>query len=376
MTHRARPGIAMHMHSRHSETNHPLVLSLVLAVLAIGAPTASMAAIRCIDSEFQFKSVMDAALASANAVEEVRIKNGAYLFTAGATGYFGVVEGTGKTLTIRGGWSGSPGNCSLQDGNSTGTLLSGNGQRPVFAINASTTFTGSITLENMAFTGGMTTLGSSPSALSLAEQNGGVMGILVDRVWVEGNMTQSGVSAPAVQFSSNSGLVVRNSTFAGNNAGVAPPVIVAARAGQSNLILNNTIARNTSAHNSGFAGIFIVTSNGATLTLANNLFDGNIATAGGRTDIRLVSTGVSLQNNRYTGLSGTPVSVIGSTTGAAGFNGNGYDLAPNSTARDAGAFFVPLFQGSLDAAANLRVQGNAVDLGSLEYSTVFEDGFE
>lgn len=375
MSHRAN-GNAMHSPFRHTEIKQYLGPHLVLAALALGAATPSSAAVRCIDSEFQFKAVMDAALASTDTVEEVRIKNGAYLFTSGQIGYFGVLQGTGKTLSIRGGWSGSPGACTVQDGNATGTQLSGNGQRPVFAINASTTFTGSITIENMAFTGGMTPSGSTASALSLGEQNGGVMGVLVDRVWVEGNMTAAGVSAPAVQFSSNSGLVVRNSTFASNNSGVSPPFIVAARAGQSNLILNNTIARNTSAHDSGFAGIFVVTSNGATLTLANNLFDGNIATAGGRTDIRLVTAGVSLRNNRYTGLFGTPDSVIGSTTGAAGFNGNGYDLAANSTARDAGAFYVPLFQGTLDAAASMRVQGSAVDLGSLEYSTVFEDGFD
>lgn len=177
------------------------------------------------------------------------------------------LQGTGKTLSIRGGWSGNAGSCTTQDGNAVATLLNGNGQRPVFAINASTTFTGSITIENITFAGGFTTSGSSPSALGLGEQNGGVMGILLDRVWIEGNTTQAGVTAGALQLTSQSGVVVRNRLIVSNNSGAAVPVTVVVRAGQSNFLLNNTIALNTSGHTSGYAGVFVSTSNGALMTL-------------------------------------------------------------------------------------------------------------
>ena len=176
-------------------------------------------------------------------------------------------------------------------------------------------------------------------------------GLLVDRVWIEGNTTQAGVSAGALQLNSSSGVVVRNSVVANNNSGTAPPANIFVRAGQSNLVLNNTFASNTSAQPSGFVRLVVGQTNGATVLVANNLFHGNIATAAPRLDIRLNTSGISLQNNRFTGLSGFPSAETGSSTGPAGFNGSGYDLAGNSTARDAGALFAPLFQGVLDAAA-------------------------
>ena len=349
---------------------------LLALTVALGTPALAQAAIRCIENESQFKSTLDAALASADTVEEVRIKSGVYQFSTGEIGYFGVLQGSGKTLSIRGGWSGNAGMCTVQNGDATATVLSGNNQRPVFGINASTTFTGSITIENMAFTAGRTTSGQTASALGLGEQNGGVMGVLLDRVWIEGNTTQAGVSAAALQVTCESGVVVRNSLVAGNTSGPSPPASIVVGAGQSNLVLNNTFAFNSSSSPLGNAGLFLALSPGASLLLANNLFHGNIATAAPRVDIRLATAGISLQNNRYTGLFGVPASEIGSSTGPAGFNGNGYDLAASSTARDAGALFVPLLQGAFDAAGNRRVQGSAVDLGALEYSDVFRDGFE
>jgi len=352
-----------------------MIARMIVVGMAVGAPVLAQAAIRCIENESQVKSTLDTALASAEVTEEVRIKSGAYTFNTGDFGYFGVLAGTGKALSIRGGWSGSSGQCTTQDG-VLATQFLGNGARSVFGINASTTFTGSITIENMLFAGGFTSAGSSPSCLSLGEQNGGVMGILIDRVWVEGCTTATGVSAPAVGLSSNSSLVVRNSLIAGNNSGISPAVTLAVRAGLSNLVLNNTIAKNTSADSSGWVGLFVSASNGATLKLANNLLDGNIATVGTRTDIRVVGSGTTLQNNRYTGLSGTPDSETGSSTGSAGFDGVSYDLSAASTARDAGTFFLSFFQGTLDAVAQPRVQGSAVDLGALEYANLFRDGFE
>ncbi len=353
-----------------------MIARMIVVGMVLGAPVVSHAAIRCIENESQVKSTLDAALASAEVTEEVRIKSGLYNFTTGSSGYFGVLEGTGKALSIRGGWSGTAGNCTTQDGDSASTIFYGNNQRPVFGINASTTFTGSITVENMFFGGGLTSSGSSPSCLTLGQQNGGVMGIVVDRVWLEGCTTAVGVSAPAVGLSSDSALVMRNSLVVGNNSGTSPPVVLVVRAGLSNLVLNNTIAKNTSADSAGWAGLFVSASNGATLKLANNLLDGNVATAGTRKDIRIVGTAITLQNNRYTGLDGIPSAESGSSTGSAGFNGNGYDLAAASTARDAGAFFIPFLQGTLDAAATARVQGSAVDLGALEYQQLFKDGFE
>lgn len=353
-----------------------LSTALILVGAVLNTPMQAHAAIRCIENEAQFKPTFDSALASGNAVEEIRIKQGLYLFTNGSSGYFGVVEGSGKTLSIRGGWRGSPGACTIQDGAALTTILSGNGQRPVFGIMASATFTGSVTVENLLITGGRTTVGSTPAALQLSEQNGGVMRILVDRVWIEGNVVNSGVSAPAVRLSSRSGLVLRNSVIAGNSSGVSPPVIIQALAGQSNYVLNNTIAFNTTAHAMGYAGLFSGTSNSASLVLANNLFDGNIATTGARFDIHVNTSGISLQNNRFTGLSGTPDAQSGSSSGPAGFAEFGYGLDANSPARDAGAYFAPLIQGSLDAAAGQRVRGVAVDLGALEHSAIFSDGFE
>lgn len=349
--------------------------ALSLLIILSAAPWQAIAAIRCIENESQFQASMDSALASTDTVEEVRIKAGLYTFTSGSTGYFGVLQGSGKSLTIRGGWMGASGSCSVQGGNTT--ILNGANQRPVLAINASSTFTGSITIENLTIVGGLTSSGSSASALGLAQQNGGVMGILLDRVWIESNTTQAGLSASTLQLISDSGLVMRNCLIANNNSGAAPAITAVVRAGQSNLMLNNTIAKNTSAQSSGYVGVTVSAREGASMVLANNLFDGNIATASSRRDIRIVDgSSVSLQNNRYTGIFGPITSETGSSTGPAGFLGNGYDLSPSSTARDTGAAFTPLFQGALDVAGTPRVQGSAVDLGALEFSFQFRNGFE
>jgi hypothetical protein len=348
---------------------------LVIAGMLLGNSALTQAALRCIENDTQITSTLDAALASADAVEDVRIKTGVYYFNSGAIGYFGVLQGTNKSLVISGGWSGNPGQCTTQAGPSTLTVFWGNNQRQVFGINASGTFTGNLKIENMTFGGGFSNSISSTACLSLGEQTGGVMGIVLDRVWIEGCTSSVNFSNPVVQVTSSATLVVRNSVFAFNNSGIDAPVILGLKGG-TGYVLNNTIAINTSANTSGYAGLFMSTSNGATVTMANNLFDGNIATANSRVDVRLTSTGVSLQNNRLTGLSGTPAAEVGRTTGSAGFSGNSYNLSASSTARDAGAFFATLVQGSLDAEGQRRVQGTAVDLGALEYPLLFQNGFE
>lgn len=336
--------------------------------------TGAGAAVRCIDSDVQLKSMFDAALASADTLEEVRLKTGNFLLAAGEIGYFGVLQGSNKTLLVSGGWSGAPGQCSTRDGDPASTLLWGLGQRPVFAINASSTFSGSIVIENLSFGGGLATVAPTASCLSLGEQNGGQLGIRVDRVRVEACATAAGIMAPAVSLSGSGPMIVRNSLVAGNDAGLSVPVSLAAK-GSVGYVLNNTIANNVSANVNGFAGISASGNGAATLTLANNLFAGNVATTAPRIDIRL-GPDVALVNNRYTGLFGNPVSNSGGSSGAAGFGENDFELAPESTARDAGAFFVPVLQGTLDLAGRPRVQGSAVDLGALEYVPLLKDGFE
>ena len=342
--------------------------------LAFSAP--SMAIVRCIDDVSQVTATLDAALASAEALEEVRFKQGNYLFDSGDYGYFGVVEGTNKTLWISGGWSGTPGNCTTQDGHPTSSLLWGLNQRNVFGINASTTFTGTTIVENMAFGAGYSDTNSSPPCLLLGEQNGGLMGIRVERVWVENcvSMTDPAINSPVVSLISSVALTLRNNVFVNNNAGVSVPVNFAVKGGVG-FILNNTIANNTSANVNGFAGIAGGGSNGGVVTMANNIFDGNVATAASRIDVR-IGEAVTLQNNRFTGLSGVPVANSGSTTGSAGFRAGSYELAITSTARDAGAFFIDLIQGDFDFNRTARVQNGVIDLGAFEFPMIFDGGFE
>jgi hypothetical protein len=353
---------------------HPRLSRVLGTLLLATCATHGFAAERCVDSELQFDAILDAALASSNTVEDVRIKQGNFLFDSGQIGYFGVVQGSGKTLRISGGWSGPPGQCLDQNGGPSSSLLWGLGQRRVFALSASSTFTGSIVIENLTFGGGLSSTSSAPSCLALNEQSGGVAAIRVERVRVEACSTAAGFSSPAVSVAARGGLIVRNSLFAGNDSALSPPVQIAAR-NADGWVLNNTIVDNVSAYINGYVGFNAVSSDGGVLTLGNNLFDRNLATAGLRTDIRVVGE-VRLRNNRYTRLWGTPIDEVGSSTGAAGFASNDYELARTSTARDAGAFFVPSLQGATDVVGQVRVQGTAVDLGAFEYSEVFADGFE
>lgn len=347
-------------------------LALMFAVLF---PFDSSAATRCINDETQVQSVMDAALASADASEDVRFKEGIYSFGTGDFGYLGVLQGSGKVLQISGGWSGTPGNCTSRSSNVGATILWGQNERRVLVINASTTFTGSIIIENLTIGGGFSS-GNGALCLGLGEQNGGVMGIRVERVWITqcSVATNSGVDAPAVSLVSSSALLVRNNVIENNSNGTGV-IFSSALKGGAGYILNNTIVNNTTGNVNGFAAVSTSASGEATVVLGNNLFDLNTATAANRVDIR-VGTGVTLTNNRFTGLSGFPDSNTGSSSGPAGFFGTGYDLAKTSPARDAGAFFAPIIQGTQDIAGQWRIYGNAVDLGAFEFTLLFEDGFE
>lgn len=326
--------------------------ALLAATLLLAPAAGAQAAVRCIDSVAQLEQTLDAALASAETFEEVRIKSGTFLLESGESGYFGLAQGSGKTLSISGGWSGEAGQCTSRSGDASATLLWGLGQRRVFGINASATFTGSIVIENMSFGGGHSSVSPSPSCLGLGEQNGGVLAIRVDRVRVESCTSATGVNSPAVSLGGSAGVILRNSLVAGNDAGASVPVSV-----------------------NGFVGIAASGGDGAAVTLANNLFEGNMPPNGPRIDIR-VGPNVTLTNNRFTGLSGTPLANTGSSTGTTAFAPNGYELSEPSTARDAGASFAALLQGSSDLAGKPRVMGSAVDLGALEYSPLLKDGFE
>jgi len=349
------------------------VRALILLVV-LSAPVVSQATVYCVENETQVQSTMDMALASSDALVEVHIKTGNYLFSSGDWGYFGVLQGTNKTLWISGGWSGSPGQCTTQDGDVASTVFWGLSQRKVFGFNASTTFTGSAIIENMTFGGGFIDTGSSASCLSLGEQTGGVMGIRLDRVWVANCTATSNVTGAAVSLASSASMLVRNSVFANIDAGGGLPLSVVLKAGVG-YVLNNTIADNVSANVNGFVGLYANATNGAALTVSNNLLDGNVATAHARVDV-LVGTGVSLQNNRFTGIFGVPVANIGSSTGSAGFISGSFQLSSSSTARDAGAFYAPIIQGVWDVAAQQRVRGSAIDLGALELQLLLEDSFE
>jgi hypothetical protein len=350
------------------------VSALVAAALLGPFASPAQALVRCIDSDIQIDSVLDAALASTNTIEDVRIKQGNFVVGSGQDGYFGVLQGTGKTLSISGGWIGAPGQCSTQTSDASSTVFWGQDQRPVFGVAASTTFTGTLMIENMTFLGGYSDASPTPSCLSLGEQNGGRMTIRIDRVRIQGCSTAPGVAAPAAGMVSSTGLTLRNSLIADNDVGTEVPINTVVRGG-AGWVLNNTFADNLSANVNGYVGINASGSNGALMTLANNIFDGNVATAAARRDIR-IGTGVNLINNRYTGLAGVPNNEVGSTTGPAGLVPGEYALTPTSTARDAGAAFADSLQGTRDLANAVRVGGTSVDLGALEFPGIFSDGLE
>ena len=200
------------------------------------------------------------------------------------------------------------------------------------------------------------------------------MGIRVDRIRVEGCTAAPGLSLSAVQLGSSVALMLRNSLIAGNDVSNGSAVGLNLKGGVG-YALNNTIALNTSANINGYVGLTASNSGGTSLTVANNLFDLNSNTVAPRIDIR-VGNGVTLVNNRFSGLDGIPVSNTGSSTGPAGFGGNDYELARTSPARDAGAAFAALLQGTLDVYGRPRVTGSAVDLGAAEFALLFADGFE
>ena len=354
-----------------------LPLSGLLLVL-LGVPfSASQAAIRCINTEGDFKSQMDAAFASGETQEEVRIKQGLFAFSNGDFGYSGRPDGLGKTIRISGGWSGTPGNCDSQDGGPSTTVLWGSGQRSVIEFYSEETFNGTLFIENLMIGGGYRDIGI-PTCLFISRPVAGGLAVVLDRIRVQQCVAAPTTGAAAVSIFADQGVVVRNSLFVENDAGQDVPVRISITGSDDGYILNNTFADNASSSSIGTTGLTAVSSEPPSLLemiVANNVFDRNTASAAERADIRVFGN-VRLINNRYAGVYGTPLEDTGSSTGSAGFSGDDYQLAAGSSARDAGAYYIPLLQGSLDYYGRSRVAGSAVDLGAAEFATLFGDGFE
>ena len=358
---------------------HPALTSLSRLATAAVFPwllfalPAAAAEQYCIENVSQFVPKMDAALASADTDVEVRIRSGQYEFATGDFGYFGVLEGTQKTLRISGGWSGLPGQCTARAENPQATLLWGMFERKVFGINASTTFTGTVVVENLQMAAGSGTSGGI--CLHLAEQNGAQMAIRIDRVRVEACSGSGSNTGPAMSLGSSVGVILRNSVIAGNSsADSGSGVRIGAFSGAQAFVLNNTIAYNSTGDDGGIAGLEVIASPPGQATVANNVITGNSASAAQLFDLRVFGN-VTLLNNRYVRRTGLPLAENGSSIGETALEGD-VRLPDGSPAIDGGAFFAPILQGTLDLHGSARVQDGVVDQGAVEYVTLLKDGFE
>lgn len=85
---------ALRIHACRRRAAQPCLVEMAVW---LGSFASVEAAVRCIDSDVQVQATFDAALASAETLEDVRIKQDNFLFNTGEFGYFGIRQGTNKT---------------------------------------------------------------------------------------------------------------------------------------------------------------------------------------------------------------------------------------------------------------------------------------
>lgn len=348
--------------------------------LALCGPAA--ATVVCIENVGHLKARMDAAL-NATDTTEIRIKSGEYVFTTGSVGYEREFGGT-RDITISGGWAGPTDQCTSRPGRPSDTRWSGAGARSVLSLAARNGFNGSVTVENMMFSDGVSD--SRASCLQVTEvrvlDDPTPINLTVRLDRVIARYCESSSNASVVRLSSAGVILVRNSVFTENITSSAVLLVAISGSGTS-FVLNNTLARNLSLHpNSPRPGVIAQVTGAATMTFANNLLGENGGVASPVIDVALnganstAEPAVAMYNNRYT--NAQVYNAVGeqNVTGDAGFDGDSLELARTSAAIDAGKAYPPLLLGSLDIEGNDRIVGSAVDLGAYEYRPSFRNGFE
>lgn len=340
--------------------------------LGISSGTAA-AATFCVGTSTELQQALMTAASNGEA-DTVRIRTGLYAPGGGSLA-FAYFSAQNFAITIAGGYVNfGMVACGLQLRDPSLTLISGSNARGGMALTNGTS--GDISLEGLTFRNGL----AAESGGGLRLGAGGYVGdVLIDRVFFDRNVATSyggGLSASV----DGGTLVLRNSLFLGNRAGVdhaaaSLTVNATSPANYRAFIGNNTVVDHACGLGGptpcGIAGIRIGGS--ARAVLFNNAFGFNSGA-----DAQVQSS-VDVFNNSLPNLSGTPGAFSGNLTPANPLFVNplddDYRLQFASPLRNAGTGGFLL--GAEDFAGAPRLNDGQYDIGAYENNEIsFKSGFE
>lgn len=375
--------------------------SLGLTLLLACGPQIAQAAVFCVASAAELRAAL-ATAATNGAADAVRLRTGTYVkrlpgMPVGETSVPFQHFGT-ETLSLSGGWYGPNGSCTQQYDDPALTVLDGDYDGIVLAINVSGL--ASVTVSNLSVThGGFGGLfpedSSSAITLSISEAANGAIKLSQMRIVNSlGRAFQSAVGLNAV-ISSGS-LDLQNNLFLGNaqihQTEGAGGAAIRIQSGIVRINNNSFIDNATSSPYTGSsgraAGALHITRGGGQVHLANNLFENNQVDVFGTPQEHglslrslVAAAGFSLLNNHLGRVAPSyPASVLAANSGngvgdpmlaASGMPLLGSPLVDSGLSAPAGG------TGTHDLIGQPRNAGGGVDRGALELlPALLSDGFE
>lgn len=349
---------------------------MVIALLLLAGGQQVQAANFCVATPAELRNAL--ASSDANGVnDEIRVKSGIYAPTSGNgnDAQYDLVMTGNQNLLISGGWSGAAGVCTSQANTAGLTVFDGNDTARIFdfGLNGSAN---SLVIRNLMMFNGRA-IGQGGCMRVQAYVNTGA-NVEIERTIMSGCYASAQGGALALLIQNGQGHVHGN-VISFNESVTQGAVFLSGVSlnGVNFSFQNNTVVGNVRSNGSGWssAGLEILCRQDWACYVANNIFFDNQDSAGSA-DLRLVGA-VSMKNNRYSTLSGSPTSNTASTSADPGFVGaNDFRLRADSAMRNAGT--TALFYGTpaLDVYAGPRPQGAAIDIGAIEYGEMFADGFD
>ncbi|MBX3725924.1 MAG: hypothetical protein KF823_08400 [Xanthomonadales bacterium] len=356
----------------------PRLLAPLLAVALVAlAPAPAVAAMFCVGTGVQFQNALSTA--ETNGVDdEIRIRTGTLIRdTPMASGFIYLYSSNlTQDLDISGGWNAT---CTQQTHDPRLTVLSGAGLGQVLGLgHYGAGGAGTIRLRNLSLRNGRGTSSGFGIGLQVTAWEGANGAAELEHLLIQLNDNHAPVIAgSALRLMDATGgrldATVRNVQIDGNrNRGV---VVDSANALSVYRITQSTVTANL-VIGPGFAAVEAY--GPGFLWVANNVFAGN----GVATDFAVGSTPSHLRNNHIGGLSGSPGSNQGMTSGDPRLVADGVWWRPGvgSPLRDTGIAAPNGGTGTLDIAGNPRVRGPAVDRGAYEAApdldTIWRNGFQ
>ncbi|NCT68358.1 MAG: hypothetical protein GXC76_12080 [Rhodanobacteraceae bacterium] len=356
------------------------------SLCAVGALTLATgnghAAVWCVASAQELYDALEAAAASTDASNTIRIREGEYQ-QAPFQNYALRALHSNQSTEVSGGWSGPTGQCTVQKPIPARTRVVGMDGITAFGVftgalgspvtNASV-YVHDLTLSNAHFDTTMSLGACLASAVSTGNT------AIFERIRIEQCIARGGTDVAASINNDGGQLIMRNVVVRNNvsyqNGGISISTTSGGSTRLSQISITNVRSLRTDAD---VSGIDLSGSTNSSVLLANSVVWGNEPNPA-IPDILLRTDNISLNRVHFGKLAGTPGSNLSPGSGDPRFVAPGDPhLRANSPLVDSGAANpIGGGNGMYDVDGSPRTQGAAVDVGAFERDpdAIFINGFD